>query len=141
MVELENGFRIYHAGDTAVFGDMTLIRDLFRPDLAMLPIGGHFTMDPRWRGPRHGAAELLVSNTSLPIHWGTFPRSPGRRRSWATRSRPAAAGGGDRLEARPGDLVLGPVAARRVRPVGAGRRAPPTGAWLAATAPSSRVAR
>ena len=46
VVELENGFRIYHAGDTHAFGDMALIRELFKPDLAMLPIGGHYTMDP-----------------------------------------------------------------------------------------------
>ena len=70
VVELENGFRIYHGGDTQVFGDMALIRELYPPDLAMLPIGGHFTMDPA------GAAiaiELLGVQHVLPIHWGTFP--------------------------------------------------------------------
>jgi L-ascorbate metabolism protein UlaG (beta-lactamase superfamily) len=46
IVELENGFKIYHAGDTGVFGDMKLIGELYDPDLSLLPIGGHFTMDP-----------------------------------------------------------------------------------------------
>ncbi len=70
IVEMENGFRIYHAGDTAVFGDMALIRDLYRPDLALLPIGGHYTMDPRAAAV---AVELLGVTDVLPIHWGTFP--------------------------------------------------------------------
>ncbi len=47
VIELENGFRIYYAGDTAAFGDMRLISELYRPDIAILPIGGHFTMGPR----------------------------------------------------------------------------------------------
>jgi L-ascorbate metabolism protein UlaG (beta-lactamase superfamily) len=70
VVELENGFRVYHAGDTDVFGDMALIRERFRPDLAMLPIGGHYTMDPAGAAI---AAELLGVSHVLPIHWGTFP--------------------------------------------------------------------
>ena len=74
VVELENGFRIYHAGDTNVFGDMALIRDLYRPDLAMLPIGGHYTMDPVGAAL---AAELLGVTDVLPIHWGTFPMLAG----------------------------------------------------------------
>jgi L-ascorbate metabolism protein UlaG (beta-lactamase superfamily) len=74
VVELENGFRIYHAGDTQVFGDMALIRELFRPDLAMLPIGGHFTMDPAAAAL---AAELLGVQHVLPIHWGTYPALAG----------------------------------------------------------------
>jgi L-ascorbate metabolism protein UlaG (beta-lactamase superfamily) len=70
VVELENGFRIYHAGDTAVFGDMRLIGELYRPELAMLPIGGHFTMGPREAAL---AVELLGVKHVLPIHYGTFP--------------------------------------------------------------------
>jgi L-ascorbate metabolism protein UlaG (beta-lactamase superfamily) len=70
VVELENGFRVYHAGDTDVFGDMALIRARFKPDLAMLPIGGHFTMDPAGAAL---ATELLGVQHVLPIHWGTFP--------------------------------------------------------------------
>jgi L-ascorbate metabolism protein UlaG (beta-lactamase superfamily) len=70
VVELENGFRIYHAGDTDVFGDMALIRELHRPDLAILPIGGHYTMGPRQAAL---AIELLGVRHVLPIHYGTFP--------------------------------------------------------------------
>jgi len=70
VVELENGLRVYHAGDTDVFGDMALIRERFRPDVALLPIGGHYTMDPAGAAI---AAELLGVAHVLPIHWGTFP--------------------------------------------------------------------
>jgi L-ascorbate metabolism protein UlaG (beta-lactamase superfamily) len=70
VVELENGFRFYFAGDTDVFGDMRLIGERFRPDLAMLPIGGHFTMDPAGAAL---AAELLGVKHVLPMHYGTFP--------------------------------------------------------------------
>ena len=70
VVELENGFRFYHAGDTNVFGDMALIRDLYRPDIALLPIGGHFTMGPREAAL---AVELLGVKHVMPIHYGTFP--------------------------------------------------------------------
>jgi len=70
IIELENGYRVYHAGDTTVFGDMALIRELYEPDLAMLPIGGHFTMDPRAASVAVG---LLGVRDVLPVHWGTFP--------------------------------------------------------------------
>ncbi len=70
VIEMENGFRIYHAGDTNVFGDMRLIGELWRPDLAILPIGGHFTMGP---GEAAKAVELLGVQHVLPIHYGTFP--------------------------------------------------------------------
>ena len=70
VVELENGFRLYHAGDTAVFGDMRLIADLYAPDLAILPIGGHYTMGPREAALAVG---LLRVKHVMPIHYGTFP--------------------------------------------------------------------
>jgi L-ascorbate metabolism protein UlaG (beta-lactamase superfamily) len=70
IVELENGFRFYAAGDTAVFSDMALIRDLYAPELALLPIGGHFTMGPREAAL---AVELLGVGHVVPIHYGTFP--------------------------------------------------------------------
>ena len=50
VIEFENGFKIYHTGDTDVFGDMALIGRFFKPDLALVCIGGHFTMDPEARG-------------------------------------------------------------------------------------------
>ncbi len=70
VLELENGFRIYDAGDTAVFGDLALIRELYAPDLAILPIGGHYTMDPAGAAVAVG---LLGVHDVLPVHWGTFP--------------------------------------------------------------------
>ncbi|HET9754982.1 MAG TPA: metal-dependent hydrolase [Candidatus Limnocylindrales bacterium] len=70
VIELEDGYRIYHAGDTTVFSDMQLIRDFHRPDLAMLPIGGHFTMDPPAAAL---AVEFLGVNEVVPLHYGTFP--------------------------------------------------------------------
>lgn len=70
VVEFSNGYRIYHAGDTAIFGDMALIGELYRPDLAILPIGDHFTMGPREAAH---AIRLLGSKTVVPMHFGTFP--------------------------------------------------------------------
>jgi L-ascorbate metabolism protein UlaG (beta-lactamase superfamily) len=70
VVELEDGGRIYFAGDTNVFGDLRLIGELYRPDLAILPIGGHYTMGPREAAL---AAELLGVGEVLPIHYGTMP--------------------------------------------------------------------
>jgi L-ascorbate metabolism protein UlaG (beta-lactamase superfamily) len=70
IVELEDGSRFYFAGDTDVFSDMGLIAERFAPDLAFLPIGGHFTMDPRGAAM---AAEFLGVTQVVPIHYGTFP--------------------------------------------------------------------
>ena len=70
VVELEDGRRLYHAGDTNVFGDLRLIGELYRPDIAMLPIGGHYTMGPREAAL---AIELLGVREVLPVHFGTFP--------------------------------------------------------------------
>ncbi len=70
VVELENGFKIYHAGDTNVFGDMRYIGELYAPDIALLPIGGHYTMGPREAAL---AVELLGVRHVMPIHYGTFP--------------------------------------------------------------------
>lgn len=69
VLELEDGLRVYHSGDTDVFGDMALIRELHRPDIAFLSIGGHYTMDPRGAAK---AIELLGVSRVVPIHWGTF---------------------------------------------------------------------
>jgi L-ascorbate metabolism protein UlaG (beta-lactamase superfamily) len=70
VLEMENGTKLYFAGDTCVFGDMQLIARIYSPDVAILPIGGHFTMDPREAGV---ALELLGTNQCIPCHYGTFP--------------------------------------------------------------------
>jgi L-ascorbate metabolism protein UlaG (beta-lactamase superfamily) len=75
VIELENGFKIYHMGDTAVFGDMRWIAQRYRPDLIMIPIGGHYTMDPR--DAAYATKELLKPKYAWPIHYGTFPALAG----------------------------------------------------------------
>jgi L-ascorbate metabolism protein UlaG (beta-lactamase superfamily) len=70
VIELEDGKKLYFAGDTCVFGDMQLISRIYAPDLAVLPIGGHFTMDPREAAV---ACELLGVKRVVPSHYGTFP--------------------------------------------------------------------
>jgi L-ascorbate metabolism protein UlaG (beta-lactamase superfamily) len=69
VVGLESGTKVYFAGDTSVFGDMELIRRIYSPDVAVLPIGGHFTMDPREAAV---ACELLGAARVVPCHYGTF---------------------------------------------------------------------
>lgn len=74
VLEVAGGTVLYHAGDTCVFGDMKLIGDLYKPQVAMLPIGGFYTMGPKEAAL---ACRLLQSETVLPIHWGTFPQLTG----------------------------------------------------------------
>jgi L-ascorbate metabolism protein UlaG (beta-lactamase superfamily) len=71
IIKLENGFTIYHAGDTGVFGDMKFIGDYYKPDLALLPIGGHFTMDPVHAA--YATRTMLKPKHAVPMHYGTFP--------------------------------------------------------------------
>lgn len=73
VIEVD-GARIYHAGDTCVFGDMQLIGRLYEPDVAVLPIGGHYTMDPNEAAV---ALELLGVGRCIPCHYGTFPALTG----------------------------------------------------------------
>lgn len=70
VMTFEDGFRIYHAGDTNVFSDMALIAELYAPDLALLPIGDFYTMGPREAAK---ACQLLGVPRVVPMHWGTFP--------------------------------------------------------------------
>ena len=70
VVEVENGFRFYFAGDTTVFSDMRLIRELYAPEVAFLPIGDHYTMGPK--GAAMAAGFLGVKHV-VPMHYGTFP--------------------------------------------------------------------
>lgn len=70
VVTLPDGRSFYHAGDTNVFSDMALIKRLYAPELAMLPIGDLYTMDPREAAV---ACEFLEPKQVLPMHYGTFP--------------------------------------------------------------------
>jgi L-ascorbate metabolism protein UlaG (beta-lactamase superfamily) len=75
ILRLPDNRAIYFAGDTNVFSDMALIHDLYRPDLAFLPIGDLFTMSPHEAA---AACRLLKSPTVIPMHFGTFPALTGR---------------------------------------------------------------
>jgi L-ascorbate metabolism protein UlaG (beta-lactamase superfamily) len=70
VLTVDGGTVLYHAGDTAVFGDMKLIAELYQPRVALLPIGGHYTMGPKEAAL---AVRLLEPATVLPLHFGTFP--------------------------------------------------------------------
>lgn len=70
IIEFENGFKVYHTGDTGLFGDMELIRKLYSPDLMLVCIGGHFTMGPREAAE---AIKLVQPKYVIPMHYGTFP--------------------------------------------------------------------
>jgi L-ascorbate metabolism protein UlaG (beta-lactamase superfamily) len=70
VFEVENGTKLYFAGDTCVFTDMQLIGRIYEPDVAILPIGDHYTMGPREAAV---ALELLGVRRCVPCHYGTFP--------------------------------------------------------------------
>ena len=70
VITLEDGTRIYHAGDTAAHADMALIGELYPPDIALLPIGDHYTMSPREAAV---AARMLRPKWIVPAHYGTYP--------------------------------------------------------------------
>ena len=70
IIKLENGFTIYHMGDTTVFSDLKLIGDMYHPNLVMIPIGGNYTMDPK--GAAY-ALTLLHPPYAIPMHYGTTP--------------------------------------------------------------------
>lgn len=70
VIEFENNYKIYHAGDTNLFSDMKLIAELYKPDLVMIPIGDHFTMDPL---EASYACRYLSARYVIPMHYATFP--------------------------------------------------------------------
>jgi L-ascorbate metabolism protein UlaG (beta-lactamase superfamily) len=74
VIEFENRFRVYHAGDTAVFKDMEIIRDIYHPELALLPIGDHYVMSPEEAAY---ACRLLRPRLVIPMHYKTFPALTG----------------------------------------------------------------
>ncbi|MDQ3070406.1 MAG: metal-dependent hydrolase [Acidobacteriota bacterium] len=96
VVQIEGEPTFYFAGDTALFGDMRIIRDLYAPQIAFLPIGGHYTMGPDTAAI---AADWLGVKQVVPMHWGTFPvlaGTPGQLRDLV------ASRGIDVLELEPG---------------------------------------
>ncbi len=71
IIEFENGFKLYHMGDTGLFGDMHLIGEYYKPDVIMIPIGGHFVMDPK--DAAYATRKMLKPKGAIPFHYGTFP--------------------------------------------------------------------
>lgn len=97
VLTVEDGPVLYHAGDTCAFGDMQLIREIYKPQVAMLPIGGFYTMGPK---EASFACKLLAPETVLPIHWGTFPPLKGTPEELA-----GLVGGGVKVVSwKPGDV-------------------------------------
>jgi len=74
IIKLENGFTIYHMGDTNMFSDMKLIGSYYKPDLILVPIGGHFVMDPKEAAL---ATKMVNPKYAIPIHYGTIPQLMG----------------------------------------------------------------
>ena len=99
VIELETGLKLYHAGDTGVFSDMEIIRELYAPDIAMLPIGDYFTMGPREAAY---AAHLLRPKVVIPMHFGTFPLLTGTPKELQRMMREA---GCEMVELKPGETV------------------------------------
>ena len=71
IIELENGFKIYHMGDTGLFGDMKFIGEYYKPDLLLIPIGGHYVMNPK--DAAYATREWIKPKMALPMHYGTNP--------------------------------------------------------------------
>jgi L-ascorbate metabolism protein UlaG (beta-lactamase superfamily) len=100
VIELPDGYSIYFAGDTAVFSDMALIGKLLRPDIAVLPIGDHYTMGPRSAAE---AIRLLGVDTVVPMHFGTFPVLVGTPDG--LRKEPADVSGLEVMDLSPGESL------------------------------------
>jgi L-ascorbate metabolism protein UlaG (beta-lactamase superfamily) len=76
VIELENGFKIYHMGDTGLFGDMELIGRYYKPDLILMPIGRHFVMSPE--DAAYATVNYLKPRYVIPMHYGTIPVLSGK---------------------------------------------------------------
>lgn len=101
IIELENGFKIYHMGDTGLFGDMKFIGEYYKPDLVFIPIGGNYTMDPR--DAAYATREWIKPKFAVPIHYGTLPVLKGTPAEYAdalgkTATRIFPINPGDKLE-------------------------------------------
>ena len=100
IIELENGFKIYHMGDTGLFGDMRLIGEIYKPDLVLLPIGGNFTINANLGAL--AVRDMIKPKYALPMHYGTFPVLAGKPEDFAK----GMEGSGVRVVVpQPGDAV------------------------------------
>ena len=98
VLTLEDGMTIYYAGDTSLFGDMRLIGEIHKPDIAFLPIGDRFTMDP---AAAARACVMLGARQVVPMHWGTFPLLTGTPEALE----PLLAAGVEMLTLKPGQTA------------------------------------
>ena len=101
IIQMENGFKLYHMGDTGIFGDMKLIGEYYKPDLILMPIGGHFVMDPQ--DAAYATKEWLKPKFVIPMHYGTTPVLKGTPQEYVaalgkTSTTVYAISPGDRLE-------------------------------------------
>jgi L-ascorbate metabolism protein UlaG (beta-lactamase superfamily) len=99
VVRLEDGRALYYAGDTSLFGDMRLIGEMYRPEIAFLPIGDRFTMGP---DAAARAVSMLGVRQVVPMHWGTFPSLTGTPADLRSLLGPA---GVHVLELKPGETA------------------------------------
>lgn len=110
VITFENGVKVYHAGDTCVHSDMKIIGELYKPDIALLPIGDHYTMDPAQAAY---AIRLLGIKTIVPMHYGTFPILTGTPERLRELTRDIA--GLQVIDLHPGETLTGEL--RRLAPV------------------------
>jgi L-ascorbate metabolism protein UlaG (beta-lactamase superfamily) len=82
IIELEDGFKIWHMGDTGLFGDMRFIADYYKPDMVLMPIGGNFTMGPKEAA--YAARELIRVPQVIPMHYGANPLAKGTPEQFLT---------------------------------------------------------
>lgn len=75
IIEFENGFKVYHLGDTGLFGDMKFIGEYYRPDLVLIPVGGHFVLSPK--DAAYATRHYLKPKAAIPMHYGTNPNLKG----------------------------------------------------------------
>ena len=75
IIQLENGYKIWHMGDTGLFGDMKFISDRYKPDLVLMPIGGNFTMDPE--DAAYAMKKWIKTKAVIPMHYNSNPLTKG----------------------------------------------------------------
>jgi L-ascorbate metabolism protein UlaG (beta-lactamase superfamily) len=102
VITFDNGVKVYHAGDTCVHSDMKVIGELYKPDIALLPIGDHYTMDPAQAAY---AIRLLGTKVIVPMHYGTFPILTGTPEKLRELTKDIA--GLQIVDLRPGETLTG----------------------------------